>query len=164
MGGKRTPPRVQHACTARTPPVHRDRAQPLAGVNPGLAGSRRDMPETPMQSKRTAQHRAMTELERLQTELEERWIDGSLPEDWQGLFFDTEIDPPKTRVTIRLDADMVRWFRKMGPNYSRLINRVLRVYWTALMAGHIKAYFAHDTTPQLLASTRAILEEREKRR
>ena len=97
-------------------------------------------------SKHDAHQRMMLEMERLQADLEENWIDRSLPDDWHGLFVDEDCPPAKTRVTVRLDADMVRWFRKMGPNYSRLMNRVLRVYWTALVAGHIKAYFRHDTT------------------
>ncbi len=111
------------------------------------------------QSKRDAQQRMMLEMERLQADLEENWIDRSLPDDWQGLYGHELIEPAKTRVTIRLDADMVRWFRKMGPNYSRLINRVLRVYWSALLAGQIKAYYSHDTTDQVMQSLRDIVAE-----
>ena len=112
-----------------------------------------------LNSKRDAQHRAMAELERLQADLEDRWVNGSLPDDWSGLFADEEVRPDKTKITLRLDADMVRWFRKMGPNYGRLMNRVLRVYWTSLLAGHIKAYYAHDTTPQIMVATRRMLDD-----
>lgn len=112
------------------------------------------------QSKHDAHQRMMMELERLQADLEESWIDRSLPTDWQGLIVEEEVAPTKTRVTVRLDADMVRWFRKMGPNYSRLMNRILRVYWTALLAGHVKAYYRHDTTGQILQSTQAMLDQR----
>lgn len=112
-----------------------------------------------MQGKRGAQHRAMAELERLQAEMEERWFNHSLPEDWQGLFADMEIDKAKTRVTLRLDTDMVRWFRKTGPGYGQLINRILRVYWTSLMAGHIKAYYKHDTTTQIFLSSHYLMKQ-----
>lgn len=113
-----------------------------------------------MQGKRAAEQRAMLELERLQAEMELNWLDRSLPEAWHGILAAEEISPAKTRISVRLDADMVRWFRKMGPGYGRLMNRVLRVYWTALLAGLIKAYYTHDTTDQIMMATRAMLEER----
>lgn len=112
-----------------------------------------------MAGKRAAEHRAMADLERLQEELEDKWIDRSLPEDWSGLMLDDWVEPDKTRVTLRLDADMVRWFRKMGPGYGRLINKVLRVYWSALLAGHIQAYYKHDTTRQIFLASHRMLDE-----
>lgn len=41
------------------------------------------------------------------------------------------LDPNKTRITIRLDTDIVAWFRDQvnragGGNYQRLINEALR--------------------------------------
>jgi uncharacterized protein (DUF4415 family) len=43
------------------------------------------------------------------------------------------ISPGKTRITIRLDDDVLSWFREQvhlagGGNYQRLINDVLREY------------------------------------
>jgi len=91
----------------------------------------------------------MHELERLQDDLEANWLDKSLPDFWTGLEWDVPIDRHKTRVTLRLDTDMVRWFRKLGPGYQARMNRVLRVYWTALLAGHVQAYRGDNTTPRL---------------
>ena len=43
------------------------------------------------------------------------------------------LSPGKTRITIRLDSDMVNWFRdqvnqKGGGNYQTMINEALRSY------------------------------------
>lgn len=35
---------------------------------------------------------------------------------------------PKERVTVRLDADVLKWFRQQGPGYQTRINAVLRSY------------------------------------
>jgi uncharacterized protein (DUF4415 family) len=42
-------------------------------------------------------------------------------------------DPTKTRITIRLDEDVIDWFREQvnaagGGNYQSLINKALREY------------------------------------
>lgn len=93
----------------------------------------------------------MQSLDQMQEDLKQNWIDESLPKDWNGLETWEPVPRHKTRVTVRLDTDMVRWFRKLGPGYGARINRVLRIYWTALMAGHVKAHFDDDVTPRLLA-------------
>jgi len=80
------------------------------------------------------------QLETLQEEMTGVWLGDSLPDDWQGMDHHFPVPRKKTRVTIRLDADMVAWFRKMGPGYSRRMNLVLRIYYTSLMSGHIKAH------------------------
>jgi len=82
----------------------------------------------------------MLELDALQQSISNDWLDKSLPEDWEGMDNWQRLDREKTRVTIRLDTDMVRWFRKLGPNYSRRINAILRIYWMALLSGHIHAH------------------------
>jgi uncharacterized protein (DUF4415 family) len=35
---------------------------------------------------------------------------------------------PKQRLTLRLDADLVEWFKAQGPNYQARINAALRAY------------------------------------
>ena len=37
-------------------------------------------------------------------------------------------DPLKTPVTIRLDRDLVQWFKDKGPRYQTRINAALRRY------------------------------------
>lgn len=44
-----------------------------------------------------------------------------------------EPDPDKVRITIRLDQDIIEWFRQQvnaagGGNYQSLINKALREY------------------------------------
>ncbi|WP_135505624.1 BrnA antitoxin family protein [Roseovarius aestuariivivens] len=86
----------------------------------------------------------MEELRRLQEHLTESWIDQSLPEEWSGMESREPIARAKTRVTIRLDADMVRWFRKLGPGYQTRINQVLRLYWLGLIEGKISAHWDEE--------------------
>ena len=56
------------------------------------------------------------------------WRD--VPKDW---FKDAEavVGPPKRLISLRLDADVVDWFRARGPRYQTRINAVLRAYMKA---------------------------------
>lgn len=36
--------------------------------------------------------------------------------------------PPKQQVTLRLDADVLEWFKSQGPGYQTRINTLLRAY------------------------------------
>jgi uncharacterized protein (DUF4415 family) len=96
------------------------------------------------QSKQEAQARMFSELRALQHDLTENWLDRSLPAEWDGLDTAQPLKQVKDRVTIRLDADMLRWFRRLGPGYGQRINRVLRVYWTALVSGQIKSHWDEE--------------------
>jgi hypothetical protein len=53
----------------------------------------------------------MYELEDLQSRLKNTWLQDSLPHGWDGLEYDSPSPRAKIRVTIRIDADMLRWFR-----------------------------------------------------
>ena len=89
------------------------------------------------------------DLEQLQNGMTRDWLKEGLPSDWSGLDYWNRVEKPKTRVTIRLDADMVKWFRALGPGYQSRINLVLRIYYLGLIGGHIKAYPNDQTTPRL---------------
>lgn len=39
--------------------------------------------------------------------------------------------PPKAQVTLRLDADVLEWFRSQGKGYQTQINTLLRAYMKA---------------------------------
>lgn len=39
--------------------------------------------------------------------------------------------PPKQAVTIRLDSDVLEWFKEQGQGYQTRINQLLRVYMDA---------------------------------
>lgn len=56
--------------------------------------------------------------------------DPGYPEDWpRGVV--PGIPEAKEKVSLRLDADVVRWFRAGGPRYQTRINSVLRAYMKA---------------------------------
>jgi uncharacterized protein (DUF4415 family) len=63
-----------------------------------------------------------SEVERLADE-----EDGPLAEGWDATIIDG-IPPLKQPVHIRLDADILAWFRAQGPRYQTRINAVLRSY------------------------------------
>ena len=44
-----------------------------------------------------------------------------LPEEWAGMY-----KPVKKPVTLRLDADVLAWFQRVGRGYQTRINRALR--------------------------------------
>jgi uncharacterized protein (DUF4415 family) len=71
--------------------------------------------------------RAMSqdEVERLADE-----EDGPLPEGWEKTIV-LGIPEPKQGVHIRLDADVLRWFKAQGPGYQTRINAVLRAFMAA---------------------------------
>ncbi|MEJ6397247.1 BrnA antitoxin family protein [Yoonia sp. 208BN28-4] len=52
-----------------------------------------------------------------------------LPEEWKDIAL-TPV-PAKTRVTLRLDADVARFFRKLGKGYQETLNDVLRSFMLA---------------------------------
>lgn len=48
--------------------------------------------------------------------------------DWSGAVRGKFYRPEKQAVTIRLDADVVAWFKGREPKYQTAVNRVLRDY------------------------------------
>jgi uncharacterized protein (DUF4415 family) len=46
--------------------------------------------------------------------------------------------PAKQTITIRLDADVVAWFRRRGRGYQTRINRVLRLFVEGQAAGRAR--------------------------
>jgi uncharacterized protein (DUF4415 family) len=45
---------------------------------------------------------------------------------------------PKETITIRLDADVLEWFRKRGKGYQTRINAILRSYMLAHEDGDVR--------------------------
>jgi uncharacterized protein (DUF4415 family) len=65
---------------------------------------------------------SQAEVERLADE-----EDGPLPEGWESCV-ELGIPPRKEPVHIRLDAEVLAWFRGQGPGYQTRINAVLRSF------------------------------------
>ncbi|SFI89137.1 BrnA antitoxin family protein [Jannaschia pohangensis] len=61
---------------------------------------------------------------------------GRLPPEWREIW--EAKGAPKTRMTLRLDADVVRFFKSMGAGYGPRMNSVLRSFMLARLAGLIR--------------------------
>ncbi len=70
-----------------------------------------------------------TDWKRL-AEMEDKDIDTSdIPELSDAFFKEAEVKvPPKQPVTLRLDADVLMWFKAQGRGYQTRINKLLRRY------------------------------------
>lgn len=70
-----------------------------------------------------------TDWKRL-SELKDEDIDTSdIPELDDEFFRQAELRvPPKQPVTLRLDADVLTWFKSQGQGYQTRINKLLRSY------------------------------------
>lgn len=59
--------------------------------------------------------------------------DGSDPDDAMDsddwVIVDIDLPRPKQQTTVRLDADVLDWFKAQGPGYQTRINAVLRSYY-----------------------------------
>ncbi len=51
------------------------------------------------------------------------------PEDWDDLM--VSVTPPKEPLYMRVDADVLAWYRDQGRGYQATINAVLRSYMQA---------------------------------
>lgn len=73
-----------------------------------------------------------TDWERL-AKMDDQAIDtGDMPELGEDFFRRAELRVPvKQAVTIRLDADVLEWFRGHGTGYQTRINQLLRHYMQA---------------------------------
>ncbi|MEM9716508.1 MAG: BrnA antitoxin family protein [Pseudomonadota bacterium] len=57
-------------------------------------------------------------------------VRGGLPPEWDDIDLSEYAAPKKGKLTLRLDEDIISFFRGMGPGYAKLVNRVLRTYMT----------------------------------
>ena len=61
-----------------------------------------------------------------------------LPEEWHMLAEDVDLTEEKVKVTLYLDKSVARTFRGMGKGHQSMMNRVLRTYLQAGMAGFLE--------------------------
>lgn len=59
-----------------------------------------------------------------------------IPDDWHRIARERG-RVAKTRVTLRLDADVVAFFRAMGPDWQARVNRIVAAWMHARLAGLI---------------------------
>jgi uncharacterized protein (DUF4415 family) len=77
-----------------------------------------------------ASKRPSEELRRLAEQPEERIDTGDIPEvrDWSNAERGRFYRPVKKQVTLRIDADVLEWFKSHGNKYQTRINAALREY------------------------------------
>ncbi|WP_297618545.1 BrnA antitoxin family protein [uncultured Roseicyclus sp.] len=94
--------------------------------------------EQPLGRRQREHHFYMVEaLRRFEWDMHQRiWLDQRIPQDWHEIA--SRRESAKTRVTVRLDQDVVRWFRSMGPGYQPRMNDVLRSFMHAKLAGLLR--------------------------
>lgn len=91
--------------------------------------SERDLEE------RRARGKSRTDLERVQAKTEEELERdiasdpdfAGVPEDWIESA-EAVMPTPKRLISLRLDNDVVDWFKSQGPGYQTRINAVLRAF------------------------------------
>jgi uncharacterized protein (DUF4415 family) len=79
-----------------------------------------------------------------------RWkLDGSvrIPAEWHRIAQERE-QPLKSKITLRLDQDVVRFFRAMGQGHLTRMNAVLRAFMLARLAEVVKAEARYEMTPK----------------
>jgi len=91
--------------------------------------------DRPLGAARRRHHFYMADaLRRFEFEMHSKiWVDNRIPQDWHEIA--TRRESAKVRVTVRLDADVVKWFRSMGPGYQPRMNDVLSAFMHAKLAG-----------------------------
>lgn len=81
-----------------------------------------------------------------------RWgLEGSdrIPAEWTAIALEPAV-ASKTPVTIRVDQDVAKFFRAMGRGYLTQMNRVLRAFMEARLAGVVKGAEAKVYEPTLM--------------
>jgi len=74
---------------------------------------------------------------------------GAVPDDWHEIAR-ARGRRPKVRLTIRLEEDVVKFFRAMGRGYQERMNDVLRAWMHGRLAGVINGPEAEDLEVALL--------------
>ena len=61
-----------------------------------------------------------------------------IPPGWHKVAREALVAPPKTKVSLKLDDDMVAWFRGLGRRWQPRMNAVLRAYMHAVISKAVK--------------------------
>lgn len=61
-----------------------------------------------------------------------------LPREWLDLHKQVPTQPPKCKLTLSLDQNVVDWYRALGRGYQARMNGVLRAYMLAILSKSIE--------------------------
>ncbi|MFQ8430544.1 BrnA antitoxin family protein [Amaricoccus sp. W119] len=70
---------------------------------------------------------------------ERRLKERGLPEGWDALAWDLPAEPAKTKMTLRLDREVIDWYAALGPDHGARINAVLRLYMLGVQSREIES-------------------------
>lgn len=92
-----------------------------------------------MTAKQTAHYAYMSDvMRRLEWDLHHTIADtGRIPPEWHEIAKDRP-ETKRVKVNLRLETDVMRFFRSMGPDHGARINAVLKSYVHARLAGVIQ--------------------------
>ena len=106
-----------------------------AAMPPKKTPGARPQPRANRQPKMTVtDQRRYHELSKLTREMmvDFHWpefVKAILPSEWKDI--STHPIPDKTRITLRVDVDVAKFYRKLGPGYQARMNEVLRAFMLA---------------------------------
>ncbi len=66
-----------------------------------------------------------------------------IPKEWAEIAAIPPM-PGKERITIRLDKDVVKWFKHLGPGYQKRMNTVLRVFMLSALSKELDGAYDRD--------------------
>ncbi len=93
----------------------------------------------PLSARQRLQYRFMHD-QMLQFEWDLRhavWDQRIIPDEWHNLL-NAEPVSSKTRVTVRLDSDLVKFFRSYGSGWQPMLNTAVRAFVKARLAGMVE--------------------------
>ena len=67
-----------------------------------------------------------------------------LPDGWHSLEDKNPTRPHRKQVSLRVDEDVLRWYRKMGQGYQARINATLRLYMLARVSKAVQHWDEMD--------------------
>jgi uncharacterized protein (DUF4415 family) len=79
-------------------------------------------------SKKNSKKRSETDWAAIDAMRDEDIDFSDIPEQGEQFFETAKLRLPKKTVCIRLDADVLEWFKAQGKGYQTKINAVLRAY------------------------------------
>jgi hypothetical protein len=74
---------------------------------------------------------------------------GRIPVDWTVIAKEG-VSPAKTRITARFDADVVKFFRTLGPGYQAKMNRVLKSWMLMRVVGLVEGQESEEIVEKIL--------------
>lgn len=79
-------------------------------------------------NQRSEKDRLLTDLMRVDEDNITVQLMDMFPDEWHTVGWDIETRPAKTKVTLYLETNVVKFFKEMGQGYQDRINRILAVY------------------------------------